>query len=70
MDIKKTINQALTTKMNRRQFLIQAGGTLLALVGLASIVQALSTSTAGSPDRKTSPIASGNGAYGQSTYGS
>jgi hypothetical protein len=33
MDIKKTIIQAVTTKMNRRQFLIQAGGTLLALVG-------------------------------------
>ena len=70
--LKKTINQTLATKMNRRQFLVQAGAALLAVIGVGAIIQTLTQSTTArgsGAQRPSGATRSGSGAYGKSTYG-
>jgi hypothetical protein len=71
MGAGKAIEQALSRRMNRRQFLIQLGASLLAVVGVTSMLQALNTTGHhGTGQRHPQPPRAGAGAYGESTYGS
>lgn len=64
MAVKQILDNALNTQMTRKEFLGQLGALLLAVVGITSMLHAISGHK---------PITSGSvdafGAYGASAYG-
>lgn len=58
VDYKKTIDQALTRKMTRKEFLAQAGALGLSLIGITAILKSLGLKGAQQ-----------NSGYGSSAYG-
>ncbi|HEV2412593.1 MAG TPA: hypothetical protein VGS28_02180 [Candidatus Saccharimonadales bacterium] len=70
MSVKKTVNEALSQKMSRKDFLGQVGALLLAVVGVSAVLKSLGNSHGSQRSGSTSSAGGQNsGAYGSSSYG-
>lgn len=64
MAIKNIVNEALSKPMSRKEFLAQTGSLLLAVIGVTSILHALSGGSKNLDNAHTTASAYGSSVYG------